>query len=75
MKDPSPNVIHQCVSRRLQRILEDYFWEVDPEGEIFNAPLDVTLLDITVVQPDVFYVSGEQKQIVKDARMLQRVFQ
>jgi Uma2 family endonuclease len=69
MKDPSPNVIHQRVSRRLQRILEDYFWEVDPEGEIFNAPLDVTLLDITVVQPDVFYVSGEQKQIVKDARI------
>lgn len=69
MKDPSPNVMHQRVSRRLQRILEDYFWEVDSEGEIFNAPLDVTFHDITVVQPDVFYVSGEQKQIVKDARI------
>lgn len=69
MKDPSPNVMHQRVSRRLQRILEDYFWGVDSEGEIFNAPLDVTFLDITVVQPDVFYVSGEQKQIVKDARI------
>lgn len=69
IKDPSPNVIHQRVSRRLQRILEDYFWEVDPQGEIFNAPLDVTFHDVTVVQPDVFYVSGEQKQIVKDARI------
>jgi len=69
IKEPSPNVLHQRVSRRLQRILEDYFWEVDLEGEIFNAPLDVTFHDITVVQPDLFYVSGEQKRIVKDARI------
>lgn len=69
IKEPSPNVMHQRVSRRLQRILEDYFWECDPEGEIFNAPLDVTFHDITVVQPDVFYVSGEQKRIVKDTRI------
>lgn len=69
IKEPSPNVPHQRVSRRLQRILEDYFWEYDPEGEIFNAPLDVTFHDITVVQPDLFYVSGEQKEIVKDTRI------
>lgn len=69
IKEPSPNMIHQRVSRRLQRILEDYFWQVDPEGEIFNAPLDVTFHDTTVVQPDLFYISGEQKQIVKDARI------
>ena len=69
IKEPSPNVIHQRVSRRLQRILEDYFWEVDSQGEIFNAPLDVTFHDITVVQPDLFYVTGEQKQIVKEARI------
>lgn len=69
IKEPSPNVGHQRVSRRLQRILEDYFWEVDEEGEIFDAPLDVTFHDITVVQPDLFYVSGEQKQIVKETRI------
>lgn len=69
IKDPSPNVMHQRVSRRLQRVLEEYFWEVDPHGEIFNAPLDVTFHNITVVQPDLFYVSGEQKQIVKDAHI------
>lgn len=49
IKEPSPNVMHQRVSRRLQRILEDYFWQADPEGEIFNAPLDVTFLQINVV--------------------------
>jgi Uma2 family endonuclease len=69
VKEPSPNVMHQRVSRRLQRILEDYFAESDPEGEIFNAPLDVTFHDITVVQPDLLYVSGKQKQIVKDVRI------
>lgn len=69
IKEPSPNVPHQRVSRRLQRILEDYFWDLDPEGEIFNAPLDVTFQDTTVVQPDLFYVSGEQKLMVKNARI------
>lgn len=69
IKEPSPNVPHQRASRRLQRILEDYFWEVDPEGEIFNAPLDVTFNNITVVQPDIFYVSGEQKAIIEYARI------
>lgn len=69
VKEPSPNVNHQRVSRRLQRILEDYFWKCDLEGEIFNAPLDVTFSDITVVQPDIFYVSGEQKQILKETRV------
>lgn len=69
IKDPSPNVPHQRASRGLQRILEDYLWQVDPEGEIFNAPLDVTFGDITVVQPDLFYVAGEQKEIVKATRI------
>lgn len=69
VKEPSPNVIHQRVSRRLQRILEDYFWENDPEGEIFDAPLDVTFHDVTVVQPDLFYISSEQKQMVKETRI------
>jgi Uma2 family endonuclease len=69
IKEPSPSVMHQRVSRRLLRILEDYIWQVDPEGEVFNAPLDVTFHDITVVQPDLFYVSQKDKSIVKDARV------
>ncbi|MDD2620221.1 MAG: Uma2 family endonuclease [Syntrophomonadaceae bacterium] len=69
IKEPSPNVPHQRVSRNLQRILEDYFWKVDPNGEVFDAPLDVTFHDINVVQPDLFYVSGEQEPIVKETRV------
>jgi Uma2 family endonuclease/predicted DNA-binding transcriptional regulator AlpA len=69
IKEPSPNVMHQRASRRLQRILEDYFGEVDSEGEIFNAPLDVTPLEYNVVQPDIFYVAGQQQSIVKNTRI------
>jgi Uma2 family endonuclease len=69
VKDPSPNVMHQRVSRRLQRVLEDYFWETDSEGELFNAPLDVTLHDFTVVRPDLFYVPGRKKEIIKETRI------
>lgn len=69
VKEPAPNVPHQRVSRRLQRILEDYFWEVDPEGEVFDAPLDITFGDRTVVQPDLLYVSGTQKDIVQYTRI------
>ncbi len=69
VRDPSPNVMHQRVSRRLQRILDDYVATSDPEGEIFDAPLDVTLQDTTVVQPDLLYVSGGQSEIVREARI------
>jgi len=69
IKEPSPNVVHQRVSRHLQRILEDYFVNIDPGGEVFDAPLDVTLSNITVVQPDLIYVSSSQKKIIKEKRI------
>ena len=69
VKEPSANVPHQRVSRRLQRLLEDYFLAVDPAGEVFDAPLDLTLGKYTVVQPDLFYVSSQQKELVLHARV------
>ena len=60
LRDPSPSFHHQRVTRRLHRILEDYFDEVDPKGEVFNAPLDLTLSEHTVVQPDLFYLLGDR---------------
>jgi len=62
-------VPHQRASRRLQRLLEDYFLTIDPAGEVFNAPLDLTLGNYTVVQPDLFYVSSQQKDFVLHARV------
>lgn len=69
IKEPSPNIMHQRISRRLQRMLEDYFWEHDPKGEIFNSPLDVTLKNINVVQPDLLYISSAQNEITKDTHI------
>ncbi len=60
MRDPSPSFHHQRVSRRLQRILEDYINKVDPNGEIFDAPLDMALAVHTVVQPDLLYLPGSR---------------
>jgi Uma2 family endonuclease len=58
VKDPTPTPLYQRVSRELKFLLLIYFRQTDPEGEIFNAPLDVTFQDTTVVQPDILYVSG-----------------
>ncbi len=69
VRKPSPSVTHQRVSRRLQRLLEDYFLQADPDGEIFDAPLDVTMGQRTVVQPDLFLVSGKQQRIIKENRI------
>ena len=69
VKDPSPAVIHQRVLFRLARMLEDYFRVHHPEGELFIAPLDVILADTTVIQPDLFFVSGGQKEMVKDTHI------
>ena len=69
VKEPAPYVHHQRVSRRLQRLLEDYFVQRDPEGEVFNAPIDVTLSDTNVIQPDLVYVPGRQKEIIKEERI------
>ncbi len=49
--------------------MEDYFRVHHPEGELFIAPLDVILADTTVIQPDLFFVSGGQKEMVKDTHI------
>jgi Uma2 family endonuclease len=53
--NPAPSRIHQRVSRRLQRQLEDYFHD-RKLGEVFNAPLDVILTPHDVFGPDLLVV-------------------
>lgn len=69
IKEPGPIIVHQRVSRELEFILLAYFRQADPLGEVFDAPLDITLSDFTVVQPDILYISGEQKDIIKETRI------
>ena len=56
---PAPSPIHQRVSRRLQRILEDYFHSRGL-GEVFDAPIDLILTFHDVVQPDLVVATPAQ---------------
>ena len=60
---PAPSLVHQRVSRRLQRQLEDYFHAAG-RGEVFAAPTDVILTPHDVVEPDLV--------VVTDARQFSR---
>ena len=69
VKDPSPNVAHQRIIPRLWNILNEYFQLADPEGEVFLSPLDVTIGEFTVVQPDLLYVSEQQRHTIRPERI------
>lgn len=65
---PSPNVYHQEISGRLERML--WYW-IEPRGlgRTFHAPLDVVLSEHDVVQPDILYVSRDRLEIIKEANV------
>lgn len=69
VKEPTPIVVHQRVSRELFLLLALHFRQADPRGEVFASALDVTLGDYTVVQPDILYISGEQRDIIQETRI------
>ena len=69
VREPSPNVMHQRVLFRLHKVLDECLEEIDPGGEVLGAPLDVTLGEKTVVQPDLLYVSSDQQDIVGERRI------
>jgi len=59
---PPPRPLHQRVSRRLQRQLEDYF---HPRGsEVFDAPIALILTRHDVVEPDLLIV--DDPRLVSD---------
>jgi Uma2 family endonuclease len=60
---PSPSPVHQRISRRLLRWLEDYF-DARSLGEVFDAPIDLILTNHDVFVPDLLVVSNE-KHITK----------
>ncbi len=69
VKEPSPSMHHQRVSSALYRQLANFFDGFDPEGEIFYAPLDVTLTNSNVLQPDLLFVSSTRKDIMRKERI------
>lgn len=69
IREPSPTMAHQRISRELFLQLFIYFKEIDPEGELFFAPLDVTLNHTNVIQPDIFFISSARKEIKRPERV------
>lgn len=61
--NPSPNVKHQRVLRRLAFSM-DYHAEAHKLGEVFVAPLDVVFSEKTSLQPDVIFVSSARRGII-----------
>ena len=64
VRESSPGFTHQRVLRELGSQLMAYFSEVDPKGEFIFAPLDVTLTDRNVVQPDLLFVPSDRLGII-----------
>ena len=59
----APTPRHQTVVRRLLVLLDGYISAHDL-GEVFDAPLDVKLSDISVVEPDLVYVAKARQEII-----------
>ncbi len=59
---PSPATLHQRSVYKIARVIESLM----PDGEVFIAPLDVYLDNENVPQPDVMWVSAQNRGIVAE---------
>ncbi len=62
---PSPTTIHQLISSRLEFWLIQ-FVEDHGLGLVLDAPLDVYLTDQDIFQPDIIYISNENRSIIQE---------
>ena len=62
---PTPTPSHQKVVFRLARLLED-FVNAKQAGTVLVSPLDVVLSPHRVVQPDLFFISNDNTDIIQD---------
>ncbi len=65
---PSPTLYHQRVSRQLEMALWMYIGQ-NALGEIYDAPCDVVFSELSVVQPDLLFVSKERLNILTEANV------
>ena len=55
---PSPGRMHQKISLKLAKKLDDFVAE-KKLGEVYEAPFDIVLSEEDIVQPDLLFVSKE----------------
>ena len=60
---PAPITLHQLVSGRLFRIIDDFVRKYDL-GQALYAPVDVVLSMTDVVEPDIVFVAKERFHII-----------
>lgn len=60
---PAPGAWHQRVLLNLALILGPYI-KVHTSGELFIAPFDCIMTNITVVEPDLLYVDEARRRLV-----------
>jgi Uma2 family endonuclease len=61
---PSPNLRHQELVGRLHFEIELYLRQTRGCGRVFVAPLDVVFTRWDVVEPDLLFVTDDQKEIL-----------
>ena len=62
---PSPITVHQRVSRKIEAQL-DHFVEENKLGEVFYAPCDTILSEDNIVQPDLLFISNDNKKVITE---------
>ena len=62
---PAPNLRHQRISRNLEFLLHDFVTK-NALGEILDAPCDVFLDEINVIQPDLFFVGNNRSHLLSE---------
>ena len=65
---PAPGELHQSVSAQLGWRLVQFVSE-NSLGRVYQAPFDVVLSDVDVVQPDLLFVSNERDHIITPANI------
>jgi len=65
---PAPNLYHQQILGELWTSICTYA-KANHLGKVFLAPCDVVLCEITVLQPDLLFVSREHQGILTDANI------
>ena len=65
---PAPGELHQSVSAQLGWRLVQFVSE-NSLGKVYQAPFDVVLSNMNVVQPDLLFVSSERGHIITPANI------
>lgn len=68
LMSPSPNIQHQDLAAQIYDVLKIFIIECK-NGKLYFAPLDVYFDDENIFQPDILFISNENKSIIQDGKI------